>query len=230
MSTSTTHHRFSIFSRGEDEVLKLVITNLDFAIETARGLVKLVDSLKNHDKSMVLSVAKSIGEMETKADSMHQKAIEDISSGSFFGGIREDLLEILEYIDNIADAGKDSSRVFSQRNIPLEVTDYLFKRDVRSFIDKLIETDDALKVAVLALGEKDAKTKVVELATKVERKEEEADEIRASILDNLLKNEIKADPLDIIMLKEFLEIADDVADSAEDASDVLLVLIAKGYT
>jgi predicted phosphate transport protein (TIGR00153 family) len=229
MSTSA-HYRFGIFSRGENEVLKLVVTNLDFSIETARGLIKLVDSLKNHDKQTALSVAKSIGDMETRADSMHQKAIEDISSGSFFGGIREDLLEMLEDIDNIADAAKDSSRVFSQRDIPLDVIDYLFERDVRSFVDKLIETDEALKVAVLALGEKDAKTRVVELATKVERKEEEADEIRASILDNLLKNDVKADPLDIIMLKEFLEIADDVADGAEDASDVLLVLIAKGYT
>lgn len=228
MSTST--HRLGIFSRGEKQVLDLVTTNLDFSIETARGLIKLVDSLKNHDETTALNVARNIGDMESRADSMHQEAIENISRGSFFGGIREDLLEILEEIDNIADAAKDSSRVFSQRNIPFEVTDYLFRRDVRSFVDKLIETDETLKTAVLALGQKDAKTKVVELATKVERKEEEADEIRASILDNLLKNEIKADPLDIIMLKEFLEIADDVADSAEDASDVLLVLIAKGYT
>jgi predicted phosphate transport protein (TIGR00153 family) len=227
---SSSAHRFGIFSRGEKDVLNLVVTNLDFSVETARGLVKLVDSLKNHDKPSALTAAKSIGEMETKADSMHQKAIEKISSGSFFGGIREDFLEMLEAIDNIADAAKDSSRVFSQRNIPPEVIAYLFKADVRSFIDKLIQTDEALKEAVQALGEKDAKTKVVELAAKVERKEEEADDLRARILDNLLKNEIKADPLDIIMLKEFLEIADDVADSAEDASDVLLVLIAKGYT
>ena len=80
------------------------------------------------------------------------------------------------------------------------------------------------------MKEKDAKTEVVRLCVQVERREEEADEIRNSILENLLRNEIKADPLDIVMLREFLEIADDVADNAEDGSDALLALIAKGYT
>lgn len=223
-------HRFSIFSRGENEVLDIVISNLDFSIETARHLTNLVDSLKNQDRTKAAEDAKIIGDMETKADGMHQRAVETISGGSFFGGIREDILGLLEDIDNIADAAKDSSRIFSQRTIPFETVDYLFKSDVSSFIQKLIDTAEELKVAILALSEKDAKKKVLELATKVERREEEADEIRATILDNLLKNEIKADPLDIILLKQFLEVADDVADSSEDASDVLLVLASKGYT
>jgi predicted phosphate transport protein (TIGR00153 family) len=223
-------HRFSLFSRGENEVLDLVISNLDFSIETARGLTKLIDALKIHDRTKVLEDVKMIGDMETRADGMHQKAVETISGGSFFGGIREDILELLEHIDDIADAAKDSSRIFSQRNIPFETIDYMFKEDVASFILKLIDTAEELKVAILALSKKDARINVVQLATKVERKEEEADEIRASILDNLLKNEIKADPLDIILLKQFLEVADDVADSSEDGSDVLLVLVAKGYT
>ncbi len=221
--------RFSIFARGEKEVLDLVISNLDFVIETARHLTNLVGALKNHVRARAAEEAKIIGDMETKADEMHQKAVETISSGSFFGGIREDILELLEDIDNIADAAKDSSRTFSQRNIPFETIDYLFKIDVMAFIAKLIDAAEELKAAILALSEAHAKTRVIELATKVERKEEEADDIRVTILDNLLKNEIKADPLDIILLKQFLEVADDVADSSEDASDVLLVLITKGY-
>ena len=80
------------------------------------------------------------------------------------------------------------------------------------------------------MQEKNAKNNVVKLSVQVERREEEADEIRDSILENLLKNEINVDPLDIVMLREFLVKADDVADNAEDASDVLLTLIAKGYS
>ena len=32
------------------------------------------------------------------------------------------------------------------------------------------------------------------------------------------------------MLKDFLNTADDVADNAEDGSDVLQILVAKGYS
>jgi predicted phosphate transport protein (TIGR00153 family) len=223
-------HRFGLLSRGENEVLDLVSSNLDYSIKTAGHLIQLVDALRRHDRQTALEEIKTIGDMETKADEMHIAAVERVSGGSFFGGIREDILELLETIDNIADAAKDSSRIFSQRYIAFETIDYMFRIDVTSFVKTLLDTANDLKVAVQALAEKNAKTRIVELATKVERREEAADDIRVSILDNLLKNEIKADPLDIILLKQFLEVADDVADSSEDASDVLLVLVVKGYT
>jgi predicted phosphate transport protein (TIGR00153 family) len=223
--------RLGIFGRGgEEQVLDLVISNLDYCIETAGHLAPLVDALKNHDRAKALAEARTMSDMETKADEMHLKAVETISAGSFFGGVREDILALLEDIDNIADAAKDSSRIFAQREIPFSAIDYLFKRDVSMYIDKLLDAARELRVAILALSDKNAKTRVVELATSVERKEEQADDIRATILDNLLKNEVKADPLDVILLKQFLEVADDVADSSEDGSDVLLVLISKGYT
>jgi predicted phosphate transport protein (TIGR00153 family) len=223
-------HKLNLFTRGEGQVLELVVSNLDYCTETARHLIPLVEALRNHDRAKVLEEVKKMSEMETKADDMHLRAVEEISGGSFFGGVREDLLGLLEDIDNIADAAKDSSRIFSQREIPFQTTDYLLKRDVSGCMFKLVDAADQLQRAILALSEKNAKTRVVELATSVERKEEEADDARAVILDNLLKNEIKADALDIILLKEFLEIADNVADSSEDGSDVLLVLISKGYT
>jgi predicted phosphate transport protein (TIGR00153 family) len=220
----------SFFSRGESSVLNLVISNLDFVIGIAKHLPIVIDGLGNHDRAKTLGEVKIIGEMETQADEMHQRAVRAISGGSFFGGIREDVLKLLEDIDNIADAVKDSSRIFAQRNIPFDTIDYWLREDVMSFINKLIESCEELKIAVLTLAEKNVRTKVVELAAKVEKKEEEADEIRGTILDNLLKNEIRADSLDIILLKQFLEIADNIADSAEDASEVLVVLIAKGYS
>jgi len=33
----------------------------------------------------------------------------------------------------------------------------------------------------------------------------------------------------VIQLRDFIFVSDDIADNAEDASDVILVLIAKGY-
>ena len=224
------HRFFDFLSRGENRILDQVVGHLEASIDAAHHLPILVSALQAHNRAAVLQECKLIGEIETRADALHQKAVEQISSGSFFGGVREDILLLLEEIDNIADAAKDSSRIFLQRDISSSAIDYMFKQDVLSFVNKLVETAEALKKAVLALREKNAKTEVVKLSVQVERREEEADEIRGSILENLLRNEIKADPLDIVMLREFLETADNVADNAEDASDVLLILIAKGYT
>jgi uncharacterized protein Yka (UPF0111/DUF47 family) len=97
----------------------------------------------------------------------------------------------LEQIDNIADAAKDSSRIFSQRRIADCAIDYMLKRDVEKFIAKCLDAADSLRKAVSALGEKNAKTEVVKFASEVERKENEADDNRACTLENLLKNEIR---------------------------------------
>ena len=221
---------FGFLSRGENQVIDQIIFNLDVTIEAASHLPTLVSFLKDHNRSAVLRECEIIEEIETKADALHQRAVEEISSGSFFGGVREDILLLLEEIDNIADAAKDSTRIFLQRDISRIAIDYMFRKDVLSFSQKLVETTVALRKAILALRAKNAKAEVVRLAVQVERREEEADEIRGSILENLLRNEVNADTLDIVMLREFLETADDVADNAEDASDALLALIAKGYS
>ncbi|MGI0092278.1 MAG: DUF47 domain-containing protein [Nitrososphaerales archaeon] len=219
---------FNFVSRGEEKVLERVVSNLDISIETSRHLLDLVNALKKHDYDAVEREYEEISSLEDKGDELHRSLVRKIATGSFFGGIREDLLNLLGLIDNIADEAKDAAKVFHQRRIPKETIDYLFKEDVASFVSACIEAAEILRRAILAL-EKD-KAKVLTLTEKTEESEERADTIRYKIIQNLLKNEINANVLDIVMLKDFLNIADGVADSAEHGSDVLQVLVAKGYS
>ena len=86
----------------------------------------------------------------------------------------------------------------------------------------------SLKEAITALEKN--KDEVLSLTEKVEEKEADADDIHHSIVRHLYGNEINAKSLDIIVLTDFLHIADDIADYSEEASDVLVILIAKGYS
>jgi predicted phosphate transport protein (TIGR00153 family) len=219
---------FRFFSRGERRILEKVVRNLDVSIDAARHLLKLVTSLQKYDYDDVNSEYVIIAAMEEKGDELHRTLIREIATGSFFGGIREDFLNLLEKIDNIADAAKDAGKIFHERRVPKETVDYLFKEDVVSFIATCVKTTELLRESILAL-EKD-KSDVLSLVERVELSEEEADSIRYGILDNLLKNEIGGDVLDIIMIKDFLNTADDVSDNAEDGSDILQILVAKGYS
>jgi uncharacterized protein len=220
--------RFDFLSRGEKAILDEVISNLNLSLETSRHLLTLISYLRVHDYQNALKEYEVISNMETEADSLHLKSIERICSGSFFGGIREDFLALLECIDSIADSSKGAARIFRAREISAKAIDYFFKEDVIGFVRACIEAVEIFKSAVISLGE--SRSKVIKLAAEVERKEEDADAVKATVLENLLKNEVDAEVLDIIMLKDFIGIADNVADYAEDGSDVLLTLVAKGYT
>ena len=219
---------FGFFSRGEQEIIGKVVRNLDVSIDAARHLLKLVVSLQRYDYDDVNREYEIIADLEEKGDELHRTLVREIATGSFFGGIREDLLNLLERIDSIADESKDSGKIFHLRRIPKETVNYLFKGDVVSFITTCVKTAELLRESILALEK--SKSDVLTLVEKVEQSEEEADAIRYGILETLLKNEIGGDVLDIIMLKDFLNTADSIADNAENGSDVLQILIAKGYS
>jgi predicted phosphate transport protein (TIGR00153 family) len=219
---------FGFFSRGEREILEKVLRNLDVSIDAARHLQTLVSSLQNYDYDNVNAEYKIIADLEERGDELHRALVREIVTGSFFGGIREDFLNLLERIDSIADQSKDAGKIFHLRRVPKETVDYLFKGDVVSFISKCVETTMLFRDSIVALEK--GKMDVLSLTERVEKAEEEADTIRYGIIENLLKNEIDADVLDIIMLRDFLNTADDVADSAEYGSDVMQILVSKGYS
>ncbi|MDG6999296.1 MAG: DUF47 family protein [Nitrososphaerota archaeon] len=205
-----------------------MIRNLDVSIDAAKHVQLQLSSLQKYDYETVNAEYKTIAALEEKGDELHRSLVKEIVTGSFFGGIRTDFLNLLEYIDNIANAAKDAGKIFYLRHIQKETVDYLFKRDVAGFIATCVKTAELFRESILSLEKE--KIDVLVQADKVERSEEEADGIRYGVIENLLKNEINADVLDIIMLKDFLNIADGIADNAEDGSDVLQILVAKGYT
>ncbi|MDA4130876.1 MAG: DUF47 family protein [Thaumarchaeota archaeon] len=219
---------FGFMTRGEHQILDRVIGMLDISIASATHLLNLIQFLKKYDYDLVNKEYEAIDDLESQTDREHRTLVREICSGSFFGGIREDLLALLELIDNIADSSKGAGQVFHERQIPQQVVDYLFREDVEAFISTCIATTQLLKENIKALEKN--KEAVLGLAEKVEESEERADELRIRIIRHLFKNEIDAKSLDIVMLKDFLVTADDIADNSEHGSDVLLILVAKGYS
>jgi predicted phosphate transport protein (TIGR00153 family) len=219
---------FGFFSSGEKRILEKVVHNLDVSIDAAKHLMNLVASLQKYEYENVDAEYGIIAALEEKEDDLHRTLVREIAMESFFGGIREDFLNLLERIDGIADEAKDAAKIVHLRRIPKETVDYLFRGDVASFISTCVKTTELLRESILALEK--SKADVISLVEAVEKSEEEADAIRYGILGNFLKNEINGNVLDIILLKDFLNTADDVADNAEYGSDVMQILVAKGYS
>lgn len=198
------------------------------SIESSQNLLLLVQRLKDHDYDAAEQEFEELDKLEQQAHNARRSIVRELCSGSFFGGIREDLLTLCGLIDNIAHASKHSAMIFHDIKLPTEVVDYFFLVDVCSFISTCIEAAQLLKEAINALEKN--RDEVLSLTEKVEQKEADADTLQHSIVQHLYKNEINAKSLDIIILKDFLHLADDIADNSEHASDVLQILIAKGYS
>src|SRR5712691_1429934 len=219
---------FSI-NRRERAIVEGVGSHLATVKRTVEDFGGLVDSVSTGDTASARRFFDDVMDDETKADTIHRDLSLRVANGAFFGGVREDILALLEKIDEIADSAKDASRLL---NVEVGTTNGSAIELLRSDEMRLFIAD--LKNAVLALENLIAafsinKKEVLARVHSVEEFEESADSRKDVLLRELFRGASKLNPVTVIQLRDFIFVADDIADNAEDASDVVLVLIAKGY-
>jgi len=219
---------FLSINRRERAIFDGLLVLLDTVSKTVDSFDASVSAFARGDITSAEELVKKVLDGETEADSIHRDLGIKIAEGAFFGGVREDILNLLEKIDEIADSAKDAARFLSSDSrLVVEARVTLGSPDMKAFLAALKSSVVALNELVRALnqGRKGALLKV----QAVEEFEEEADSHKDLLLKTLFASETSMNPVTVIQLRDFIFVSDDIADNAEDASDVILVLIAKGY-
>lgn len=166
--------------------------------------------------------------LESEADRVHKSIVTTICEGSYFGGIFSELLLLVDKIDNIADSAKDATRMLTQREPDEAIVKCLMKTDdLKQFLEKCRDTVYALDDAVKGLSVN--KQAALERTQKIKEREEDADLFKSRLLKTLFGECQSKDTLGIMQFQSFIDTADEIADNAKDASDIILILIIRGY-
>lgn len=220
---------FPSFSLGgrERSILQGVQDHLATVRECVVAYQKLVGACAVNDPT-VGELLEDVFQLEDKADGIRRDLSTRISEGSFFGGIREDILNLISADDYIANAAKDAARllVIGEDGDP-SFASVLTNEHMTRFQHYLLDAVDSLGAIIAAL-EVDRKA-VLSRVRAVEDSEENADTEKDYLLRQIFSMRKTMDAVSIIQLRDFLFASDDIADRAEDASDVVVVLVAKGY-
>ena len=221
--------RFFSLKKREEEVFEFIDKQLSLTIAAVDHLCISLKYLKMLDFEAFKRNYSEIDLLEKKADDIHRKIVEEICEGAFFGGIREDLLNMLEKVDSIADSAKDSAKILTLRRLEDRIINYVFEdNDLIDFFSNCFMAVMKLKEVINGLEKgRDFAFKHV---SAVEEHEEKADELKARVLKRIFEKAEEFNVLSVMQLKDFINIADNIADNAEDASDIVLILIAKGYS
>ena len=218
---------FSI-NRRERAIVEGVGSHLATVKRTVEDFGGLVDSVSSGDPASARRFFDDVMGDETKADTIHRDLSLRVANGAFFGGVREDILALLEKIDDIADSAKDASRLLNvEVGANGSAIELLRSDEMRLFIADLKGSVSALEnlIAAFTINKKEVLARV----HSVEEFEESADSRKDVLLRELFRGASNLNPVTVIQLRDFIFVADNIADNAEDASDVVLVLIAKGY-
>jgi uncharacterized protein len=215
--------------KKESGIVKRMVDDVLLVRETEQTLPNLVSAVAAGDIAACIESRKKIFELEYKAAALQRELSTKVAEGAFFGGVREDILNLIVKIHDIADRTKDAARMITLARVTdAKAIEVLRSEDMKQFLANLDNAVVALKGLIEAFAI-DRKT-VLERVHNVEEYEEAADVFKQNMLVALFaKTDGGTDPVTLILVRDFLFCADDVADRSENASDVALILVAKGY-
>lgn len=219
---------FSFIGRKESKIIQEIEDYFRIVRKTVDGFSSLVKKMADRDQTEAKNLFQLVLDGESEADSVHRTLSMAIAEGAFFGGIREDILNLLETMDNVADSAKDAARFLeSEEDLDDFALSLLGSNEMRAFVSNLQSAVGALGdlIGAFELGKKEILSRIAA----VEEWEEAADSSKDKLMRQLFRSSSNPNPVTVIQMRDFLFVADDIADYAEDASDVILVLAAKGY-
>ena len=219
---------FQLVGRKERRVLNLISDHLDMVAKTVQQLAQQFEYAKDGNWSQVNDVADKVAELETLADGLHRDAVLAISQGTFFSGTRDDFLQLMELNDNVADAAQNASRILADSPIDKHSFLILYEQHAATLSDlftKLESSVGLLREAISSL-ERDSEI-AVSKSLLVERAEEDADDIKSELIKRIFAHKSDLEVLTLLQLRDFVLKLDEIGDAAEDASDLVISLVAK---
>jgi predicted phosphate transport protein (TIGR00153 family) len=228
LSSFRTPFRFG--SKREKRVLDLIAEHLAMVQRCAKELKNMISSAEQMNWALVRSQSEIVSKYESMADDIHREAVIQIAQGAFFAGMREDFLDLIEQVDDIADASQDAARAIAEAPIEPKIFEYLQNADptLRQLVDcidrcvtTLVESIESLRTnAELAVNK----------SLEVEKAEEAADEIKSELISRLSTHRQDMDALTYIQVKEIILKLDEVADAAENCSDLVITIVVKAVS
>lgn len=207
---------------------ELLLEHTLLVLDSVDNFQKMIESLRLLDLEKARKFEEMVEKFETDADEVHRENVAQICKGSFFGYLREDILQFMEMTDSVADSAKEASRALTLRKVPEQMLAKFLTDTVMSYVNESANTAKSLLDVIRSLNKK--RDIVIEKVRVVEQLEESADSLKNRVFQELYSKSDDYDTLTVLQLKEFIAATDKIADSAEDASDIVLVMLAKGYS
>jgi len=221
--------RFPSFSLGgrAESIIEGLEHHLSVVKECVIVYQKLVSAYAVGDESSK-ELFVQVFDLEAKAKAIRRDLSAKISEGAFFGGVREDIISLIQTDDHIADSAKDAARLLViGAEADQGYLELLKSEHMSSFQGNLLSAVTALETLIQGLQVD--RSAVLARVRAVEDFEEAADTEKDQLLRQLFSKPTTMDPVSIIELRDFIFASDEIADNSERASDVVLVLVAKGY-
>jgi hypothetical protein len=206
---------------------KAIFSELTQIIDIAAEANTLVTSMfrVNYKEKELSGLALAVRLLEKKSDEIAFKTSEDITCGAISPNIIDDLLECVQLADDIVDLyhylSGELNRMAKAGSASLEIHrtnwDSVFENILTLAEKSLSKLKHALYTPNIA--------EILELRKEIEALEEQGDDIKDAGFDSLYSVAPKLHYLEFYHYSELLHKCDDILDSCEDLSDLIVSVV-----
>ncbi|NPA96260.1 MAG: DUF47 family protein [Crenarchaeota archaeon] len=207
------------------DLRKMIAEYFSKVYDMVEGFMKALNALNVMDIQNAYKHLETSIKKDTEADELRREILEELSKDHIEPQVKDDIARLLRMIDRMSEWIKEALRY-------LDIVPYLeVPQELRDNIERMsklnLEAVRTIQEAVNRLVE-GRYSEVYELCTRVEKLEEEGDEVMHSGRKNLLKYGPKiGNPALVIMLRDFLKSLENSMDYSEDIADMLRVIAVR---
>ena len=209
--------------RGEN-VLEMVEKHLELTQNAALSLYKMVEVAAESDQERGSAIFTDISRFEREADELRRNMVRELTEGEMYPEERDDLMELVRAVDQIADWSKEAGRIL--RTIPFEKTPDSIKTATLNMSKANVDCVDVLKQSINALPKNPSKA--LSLADEVEMLEETIDDLYGEVRFHFANEDFPEFSMgSLILMNEFFDAIETVADWCENTADIVRAIAVR---
>lgn len=204
----------------QKKIEALVIKHLNQVVETLNNFQDSLFSYLNGDMDQADKLALATHQAESRADDIRREVEAQLLGGALLAPSRRDILEIIERVDGLANAGEAALDyiMLQHVNIPEEIKELL-----RGIGEKTGEISHEVKLALQMMF--DDMGHVTEHTKAIEIKEGEIDRLERDAIKIVF--EMNIDLAEKLQLRGMIEQLVEASDRAEDLSDRIDIVVVE---
>jgi len=208
--------------RRETKALATVQQHLALTTGIVTDLEKAISAAIKKDEKEQRRCTRRVASGEKEADRLRRKVMDEISKGQLSPIDRADLMELVKRVDMVADWSRESTRILGA--IPIEQVPTSIKEEFMEMVQSAKRCTTSLQKCVNKMMTKSEEA--LKAADAVEREEEKADDLHEKARILLGKTDLPSTGA-AVLVGQLFEAIEMIADSCEDASDQVRVIMVR---
>ncbi|OYT39988.1 MAG: phosphate transport regulator [Desulfurococcales archaeon ex4484_58] len=208
--------------RKLEEIVSKSLNHIDIVIKTVHYLQDLIKFLDENKMNEAENTYNKIVECERKADDLKRSILQSLRNSYIHPQDREDLLKLIMTVDDIAAFTKSSAKRFMNiYRIGLTIPTTIMNK-IKEVVSKTVTAGDLLVESIKSLGKDPQKS--MALTHDIEQLEEEIDDLRMEVLEEVYRNCIDKVDIICILIRDLIEDLESISDKCEDTGDIIRLI------